>query len=168
MGATGPHFSDAELRCKCGCGENGMQQSAIDLWESIRSNAEKVFGMGRVRVKVDSAYRCEAHNIAIKGALNSKHMHGLAIDGVLEVANDYGGKGAVKWNTVAPALWESIVRESPLLGGIGRSDEGNFIHADSRSERMSSQPIQWCYSGGQEVAYYKPKQIGEAPKSVAS
>jgi hypothetical protein len=158
MGATGPHFGAKELSCPC-CGENGMQESAIYLWEDIRSRAENHFGLGRVRIRVNSAYRCEAHNAAVGGTLKSQHVTGLAMDGVLEVAKDWGGKGGVRWERVAPALWEPIVRTCLTLGGIGRDDERWFIHADSRP-RSTAIPAQWCYKDGKEVAYYKPTDKG--------
>jgi uncharacterized protein YcbK (DUF882 family) len=154
VGLTSAHFTDSELACPC-CGENGMQQSALDLLEDIRSKAEDHFGMGRVRVIPTSAYRCEAHNKAVGGAAHSQHVKGLAADWTMQVGQDRG-KGKTEWVTVPVSVTEQIARRSKLLGGIGRDDERKFIHTDSRP-KMNALPAQWAYKDGKEVPYYKPE-----------
>lgn len=153
MGASSKHFTDAELTCPC-CGVNGVQQIGVDLAEDIRSKAEDHYGMGRVKLVVDSAFRCEAHNKEVGGAKHSQHLLGTALDLRMLVAMD-SGKG-VKWQPISPAIFEGIARRSPLLGGIGRDDERGFVHVDGRPKTTAT-PAQWCYKGGKEVAYFKPE-----------
>lgn len=152
MGATGPHFTDAELQCPH-CKVNGMKQEAVDLFEDVRAKAEEYFGGGRVRMLPDSAYRCEEHNAAVGGAPRSQHMQGLALDFRMQVGQDRG-KGKIEWVPVQPKTVEEIARKSQKLGGIGRDDERGFVHIDARP-RTTALPACWCYSGGKEVAYYK-------------
>tara|TARA_R110000868_G_scaffold187432_4_gene429962 strand:+ start:2738 stop:3151 length:414 start_codon:yes stop_codon:yes gene_type:complete len=135
-----------------------MQQSALDLVEDVRSKAEDHFGQGRVRLSVDSAYRCPEHNAAVGGAKQSQHMLGLALDLHIEIAQDSGGKGKRKWVPVPVGVFEQIARRSKLLGGIGRDDGRQFVHIDSRP-RTTAMPAQWAYKGSKEVAYYKPGTV---------
>ena len=153
------HFKDAELACPC-CGANGVKQSILDLAEDVRSKAEDHYGLGRVRLAVSSAYRCEDHNSAVGGAKHSQHVLGLALDLRMQVAQDIGGKGARKWVDVPVGMFEQIARRSKLLGGIGRDDERQFVHIDSRP-RSSAIPAQWCYKNGKEEAYYAVKSNTE-------
>ena len=67
------HFSEAELECHCGCGQNGCQQALIDGLEGFRM---LVGGP----VIVDDAYRCPTHNAAVGGVPKSQHELGLAAD----------------------------------------------------------------------------------------
>jgi len=150
------HFKDAELACPC-CGVNGVKQPVLDAAELLRAAAEKRYGIGRLRTNATSAYRCEDHNKAIGGALNSQHMLGIALDIQLQVSQDYGGKGARRWVTVAPREWEDLARQAPGIGGYGRDDERNFAHIDTR-EKMGSRIAQWCYKNGKEVPYYPASQ----------
>lgn len=158
MSITSVHFKDSELQCHCGCGVNGMQQSALDLAEDVRSKAEDHFGQGRVKIDVISPYRCPEHNAAVGGAKHSQHVLGLALDLRLEIAQDYGGKGKRKWVPVPVGVFEQIARRSKLLGGIGRDDQRGFVHIDARP-RTTAVPAQWAYKDGKEVAYYKPGTV---------
>jgi len=78
MGATGPHFSEAELACHH-CGVNGCKQSLVDALEAFRAIVGKP-------VIVSSAYRCPQHNAEAGGAGRSEHVEGLAAD--IRVAAD--------------------------------------------------------------------------------
>jgi uncharacterized protein YcbK (DUF882 family) len=72
MGATGPHFSEAELACHH-CGVNECTQSLVDALEAFRAIVGKP-------VIVSSAYRCPQHNAEAGGAGRSEHVEGLAAD----------------------------------------------------------------------------------------
>lgn len=67
------HFSFYEVRCKCGCGYANVDERLLETAEDIRAL------WGRP-VIVHSLCRCPAWNYAIGGALNSRHIHGQAID----------------------------------------------------------------------------------------
>jgi len=128
---TSTHFSEAELRCKCGCGVNLCTQALVDALEAFRSAVGKP-------VIVTSAYRCPGHNAVIGGAKNSEHMKGQAAD--------------IKVAGLTPARLEAIAREIPGIRGIGRDDKGGFIHIDTRAKKA-----QWCYdANGQQCKYYPP------------
>lgn len=66
------YFSDKELSCKC-CGLNKIDDNFLALLVDIREHA-------KISFIINSAYRCEAHNKAVGGAINSKHVKGLAVD----------------------------------------------------------------------------------------
>ena len=78
------NFKVSEFACKH-CGENKIDQRVINMAQEIRDK------LG-VAVRVNSGYRCEAHNAKVGGAQKkydkngklvskgSKHMYGLACD----------------------------------------------------------------------------------------
>ena len=132
MGASSPHFTDAELACPH-CGVNGCQQRLVDALEAFRSR------VGRP-VIVNSAYRCPAHNARIGGAAKSQHMDGLAAD--------------IRVTGMTAAQLESVARRIPGIRGIGRADFQDYLHIDVRPARAVAD---WCYSErGQWCSYYPP------------
>ena len=67
------NFKVSEFACKH-CGENIIDQRVINMAQALREE------LG-VPVKVNSGYRCKAHNDNTPGAVkNSKHVKGLAAD----------------------------------------------------------------------------------------
>lgn len=70
---TTSYFTDKELMCKCGCGEVHMQGDFLDKLNEARHMAGKPW-------KVNSAYRCAAHNKAVGGVAGSSHTKGYAVD----------------------------------------------------------------------------------------
>ena len=89
MGATSPHFSDAEMRCSCGCGANGCDPALLDALEAFRA------AVG-LPVIIESAYRCPDHNKAVGGSLASQHLLGLAADVRVKGMSAAEGEGASK------------------------------------------------------------------------
>ena len=72
MSYVGKYFSDAEMACRCGCGE--LPQDALrELADFVRYDWGKP-------LFVASGKRCQAHNVKIGGAKKSAHVAGLAID----------------------------------------------------------------------------------------
>lgn len=70
--ATYPHFTAAEMACRCGCG--ALPDPDLMHWlESVRTS----YGYPMV---VISGARCEKHNAAVGGAADSMHVRGLAVD----------------------------------------------------------------------------------------
>ena len=106
-----PHFSDAELACKCGC---GMLPNLYFM--------EKVEGLRHIYnrpMPVTSAARCPTHNAKVSSTgRNGPHTTGRAIDIAVRGAD---------------AL--DLVRVALSLGGftgVGVSQKGSarFIHFD--------------------------------------
>lgn len=126
---TSEHFSHDELRCPH-CGVNLCTRLLLMALEQLRGT------VGRP-VIVTSAYRCTAHNRAVGGALNSKHILGEAAD--------------VRVKGVTGAQLETAALACELITAIGRSDTANYIHIDVRKVA----PVRWCYdAAGREIAYF--------------
>lgn len=144
MGATGPHFSAAELQCRgtnCsvdrlhGCGVNGCKQSLVDALERFRDLVGKP-------VQVDSAYRCPVHNAGVGGAGKSEHVEGLAAD--IRVAG------------MTAAELEAIARKIPAIRGIGRDDKRGYVHIDVRPTVTLAQ---WSYDDQGKWCPYRPPTV---------
>jgi zinc D-Ala-D-Ala carboxypeptidase len=60
------------FKCKC-CYQNITDLRVVDIHEKV----EKALGH---ELKVNSGYRCQKHNAAIKGSPTSSHILGLADD----------------------------------------------------------------------------------------
>ncbi len=67
------YFTDKELMCKCGCGKVSMNEDFMKKLNKARDMAGKGW-------KVNSAYRCAAHNKAVGGVAGSSHTKGYAAD----------------------------------------------------------------------------------------
>jgi len=97
MGDLSAHFSRHEFACHhCGQLAHDPPQRLLDGLEVVRANH------GRP-VRIVSGYRCPAHNRAVGGARNSRHLDVAAADlepGVLSVADarviGFVGIGACK------------------------------------------------------------------------
>ncbi len=66
-----PNFSEAELRCHCGCGRADMKPDFMAILQVIRDEYGKP-------MHISSGYRCPAHNAAIGGG--PEHPTGKAVD----------------------------------------------------------------------------------------
>lgn len=152
MGATSQHFSFNELVCHCGCGVNLATQRLVDFLEWLRASFEARYGAGDVRVVVNDATRCATHNASLPNAAKmSQHQYGNAADIEVRVKNLVG-----QWKDLTAAEVESVARQSPLLGGIGRSLDSTMVHTDVRQHSLSGYVAEWCYRGGMEVDYVAP------------
>ena len=67
------HFTKAEMACKCGCGAVAMKSFFMQKLQALRVE------YGRQMV-ITSGFRCNNYNMKIKGAVNSFHLRGMAID----------------------------------------------------------------------------------------
>jgi zinc D-Ala-D-Ala carboxypeptidase len=96
-----PHFSRAELQCKCGCGLAQFHPGFLDHLETLRR------GYGR-SMRLTSACRCAAHNAKVspQALLRSLHIGDketrpghkgtLAVD-VAVTSEDKGDLFAIAW-----------------------------------------------------------------------
>lgn len=130
MGYESEHFSEKELRCRCGCKKNGVTEELLVALEALRRLAGKP-------VKVHSAYRCREHNRRVNGAPHSQHLFGRAAD--------------ISIQGMTAAELEAIASRIRIIGGIGRNDHKQYLHIDVRP-RMA----RWCYDKqGKVCEYYK-------------
>jgi len=69
------NFKVSEFVCRCGCDNEGknVQQSLIDMCQKIRDEAG-------IPIRINSGYRCPAHNAKVNGAKGSQHILGVAAD----------------------------------------------------------------------------------------
>lgn len=107
------NFSSLEFDCKCD--ECSVTYISIDHVKKLQELRDLVGA-----IKINSGYRCEAHNKAVGGAKNSQHLLGLASDIV--------GKAMAKGNVYLYALGLDF-------RGIGLYK--TFIHLDSRKTRKA-------------------------------
>lgn len=150
MGATSPHFTEAELRCKgtdCnqvapllpqrGCGQNLCTQSLVDGLEKFRAKCCTLwlrknpgrFASAFPGVDVIDASRCLKHNMGTTGAAaDSQHPNGRAAD--------------LRVSGLTAADLESVAETIPVFKGIGRDDIRDMIHLDVRP---SVRVARWCY-----------------------
>ena len=121
-----PHFSRAELACRCGCGMLPAKDF-IEKLEAIRVVYEKP-------MKVNSAARCPEHNAKVSGTgRTGPHTTGRAID------------IGVSGNDAHELL--RIAMRVGYFTGIGVNQKGNarFIHLDDLPN-APGQPRPWCWS----------------------
>lgn len=105
------HFSKGEFACRCGrCGgfPAEPEEALVRLAEEVREHFD-------APVTVSSGVRCAAHNAAVGGVANSRHLTGKAMD------------FAVKGRTAAEVL--GYVNR---LGGIryAYAIDSSYIHMD--------------------------------------
>lgn len=78
---TVKYFSPGEFACKCGCGcDTPVDPRLLRLADQVRSH----FGAPCI---VSSGVRCKAHNKAVKGVADSRHLTGKAMDFRIENIN---------------------------------------------------------------------------------
>lgn len=121
-----PHFSHAELACKCGC--NFLPaQDFMDKVEALR------VAVG-FPMRVTSAARCPAHNARVSGTgRTGPHTTGRAID----LGVSHGQAHAV----LSKAL------EMGFTGiGVQQKGGGRFIHLDDLPNAPGQpRPTVWSY-----------------------
>lgn len=101
------NFSVSEFECQCGkCTETLINLDHVAKLQKLREN------LG-ASIKINSAYRCPAHNKAVGGEPNSMHMKGHATDIVVTGMTPLAVQDACE-----------------SFDGLGRYD--TFTHVDSR------------------------------------
>lgn len=127
---TYDHFSDSELRCRCGCGRMDMDENFMKRLVALR----KRLGFP---MRVTSAYRCPAHDAAVGGSSTpgeGPHALGRAVDIAL-----VGER--------VPILLKLALGSG--FTGFGLRQKGpwdeRFIHLDDLSSEQASRPRIWTY-----------------------
>jgi len=67
------YFKQQEFDCKCGCNTNNISEKLVRQLNNARFISGYSF-------KINSACRCENHNVSVGGSLDSSHKKGLAVD----------------------------------------------------------------------------------------
>lgn len=119
-GQLSEHFHSSEFACHH-CGLVKVKARLLVLLEQLRSAC----GMA---LHVNSGYRCEAHNRAVGGAVNSQHVHGGAADIAVPLGLSF-----------EQFAW--YVERQPF-DGIGYYRDANFIHVDVRSGGVGAR-VSW-------------------------
>lgn len=115
MGDLSRNFSRSEFECKCGCGEAEVSPLLIEHLQKLRDYTGEP-------IRITSGLRCEAHNAAVGGAINSQHLKGLAADIV------------VSWWPADELLrlLRVLVRANVLYVGYAYKIGKNAVHIDVR------------------------------------
>lgn len=126
MSWESPYFTKEEMRCQCGCEQDGMHSEFMEKLTSLRAD----WGQPMV---VTSGYRCPNHPIEAKKAKPGAHASGRAVDIAIQ------GEDAYKF--LCTALGHGF-------NGIGVNQKGSarFIHLDdlTRDEGWP-RPNVWSY-----------------------
>ncbi len=77
------NISKKEIECKCGCGKNDINPKIISAWQRVADVISYRIGK-KCTLIITSGLRCKAHNKAVGGNINSKHVLGDAIDGFIK------------------------------------------------------------------------------------
>ena len=110
MGDLTKNLSRHEFACKCECGFDTVDYELVNVLQSLRDDLGASVG-------INSGCRCEKHNKAIGGGLNSQHLYGRAADIVI--------------NGVSPdEVQKYFLKKYQSKYGIGRYD--TFTHIDTR------------------------------------
>lgn len=70
------YFKEHEFACKCGKCNGGFDKMDATLLRML----DEARGYAGIPFKINSAYRCLAHNKAVGGVPNSAHARGYAVD----------------------------------------------------------------------------------------
>lgn len=103
------YFRPHEFACRCGCSRGPGEMDMDFLLRLDRARLEAGFPF-----VVTSGFRCEEHNRAVGGVVNSSHLEGLAAD--IELPED----GALRHRMMAAML------RNFLRVGLGI----DFVHVD--------------------------------------
>jgi len=108
------HFSESEIKCKCGCGQAIIQDELYRVMEIVREYA------GGHSINVHCVNRCKKHNKEVGGVNRSQHLRGAAMDFHIPKID-------------MPDLHDIIIElfDSDVVRNIGLYN--SFIHVDIRT-----------------------------------
>lgn len=85
MGDLTKNLSRHEIKCKCGkCSQDTIDYELVKYFQMVCDECANVKQLDRVVATITSGDRCEAHNKAVGGKPNSKHLTSKAIDFMVE------------------------------------------------------------------------------------
>ena len=111
------HFSEDEMKCKC-CGKILIDQRLVIYLETLREKIKKP-------IIINSAYRCEKHNLEVGGAKESYHTKGMAAD--------------IYVKGLTSKQLANVCKMYGLFTGFGYGN--NFLHVDVREGDI----CEWTY-----------------------
>lgn len=113
-------FRLEEFECACGCGQNDIKHYFIEMLQRARD-------MASVPFKINSGYRCAAHNRAVGGKPKSDHRTGEGADIACMTGKN-----------------RFLIVDALLTVGIKRIGIGKeFVHAGNRDD--NPQGVIWLY-----------------------
>ena len=115
------NFTEDELACNCGCGQNECKDQMVSLLQKLRDDVG-------FPIRLSSAYRCESWNKEVGGHPNSAHKEGLAVDVLCR------GEKALQ-------IVESAIKLGFTGVGISQKHGQRFVHLDvkqTESKRLWS------------------------------
>ena len=121
------NFSKKEFECKCGC---EMPDEVLHNVVKLATQLQRLRDHVNKPIKINSSFRCEAHNRKVGGSLNSQHKLGKAADIVIKDMKPYE----------VFILIEDLIDAGELLqGGVG--NYSSFTHYDIRKHKA-----RWNYA----------------------
>ena len=124
MGKVSAHFSEAEIACRCDCGQDTVNKQLYVILERFRKL------LGDVPMTTHCVNRCTAHNLKVGGvpktekSNGSRHLYGMAWDGICRTYS----------NRQLHKLAKKAYKLNIISGGLGLYRWG--IHIDSSKKRM--------------------------------
>lgn len=109
-------FQLGEFECPCGCQTDGVPMDV-----GFMVSLQKVRDIYGKPMRINSGYRCAAHNAAVGGSVTSQHLLGIAADIHCPSAED-------KYNLVNAAM---------AVGMRGIGIYKTFVHLDLRKGEVS-------------------------------
>lgn len=109
------NFTKNELECPC-CSRCNMDPTFMEVLQQVRYDVDRPF-------KINSGYRCQAHNTLVSNSPKSRHIYGMAVD--ISIAN-WSGKEIY-------SLLFHLTNVGPRKGyGTGLGVYPKHIHFDIR------------------------------------
>ena len=132
-----PNFSSDEVQCRCGCGENEMDEEFMRMLQQLREEAGFAF-------RLSSARRCLKHNSNVSSHKTKAGIHtfGKAVDILVGHVNTTKTLNLIK------------MAQNIGFNGLGLNLRGErnkrFIHLDNRGVgdlqgESTSLPAVWTY-----------------------
>ena len=126
MSWDSPYFTKDEMRCQCGCRQDGMSDTFMKKLTALRAE------WGKPMV-VNSAYRCTQHPIEARKAKPGAHATGRAVD--IAVQGDE-----------ARRLLHLAISHGFTGIGVQQKGGGRFLHFDDlTAEDGMPRPTIWSY-----------------------
>ena len=118
------NFKKSEFDCKCGC---EMPEDVLANVTKLANQLQYVRDNVAMPIKINSGYRCQAHNESVGGSENSQHLLGKAADIVIQ--------GLDPVLDTYDYLDDLMLSGEILQGGIGMYQ--TFTHYDIRGKNKA-------------------------------